>query len=188
MEKALLRKQIQHVLMGTEPSLLAERSLFICKNVMESPVFQNASTILCYQALPQEADPAYLAETAQRLGKRVAYPYCVDDRDMQALIPAVKNGWETGKYGIRTPVYATATHVKPEEIALVIVPGLAFDASGGRLGRGKGYYDRYLATTHAYFIGFAFFVQMLPSIPMQSHDINMHAIATEMGMQYIKNT
>lgn len=185
MEKALLRNEIKQLLQGTALQDIAKRSLIACSNVIESDVFLRAETILCYAALQKEADPQYIINTAVRLGKRVAYPYCINEHDMCALVPCSKIGWETGAYGIKTPVPETAMQLKPGEIDVVIVPGLAFDKAGGRLGRGKGYYDRYLSLTNAYRIGLCMATQMIDTVPMDQYDVRMQAIASEEGFYVV---
>ena len=74
--------------------------------------------------------------------------------------------------------------VRLEEIQYVAVPGIAFDRCGGRLGFGKGYYDRFLAQLPAttYTCGLAFCIQMVPCVPWLPHDIRMHGVVTEQGL------
>src|SRR5262249_20704468 len=87
-----------------------------------------------------------------------------------------------GRFGILEPS-GTQVVIPPEEIGYIIVPGIAFDPRGGRLGFGKGYYRRFFrqlpATTYP--CGFAFCIQVVPSVPPTSHDICMHGMVTEQG-------
>jgi 5-formyltetrahydrofolate cyclo-ligase len=84
---------------------------------------------------------------------------------------------------IHEPAFAQAHLVTPAEIKLMIVPGLAFTRDGHRLGRGGGFYDRYLALlpSTAVKIGVCFSVQIVPSLPAEPHDQHMNAIITEQG-------
>jgi 5-formyltetrahydrofolate cyclo-ligase len=85
---------------------------------------------------------------------------------------------------IREPVFAPERIVPPEEIDLILVPGLAFTRDGQRLGRGGGFYDRYLASLppRAMKLGICFQCQMLESLPSEEHDQRVHAIVTEDGI------
>ncbi|MDD4908777.1 MAG: 5-formyltetrahydrofolate cyclo-ligase, partial [Candidatus Omnitrophica bacterium] len=83
---------------------------------------------------------------------------------------------KVGPYGVWEPVAETL--VKPEDLDLIITPGLAFDKKGNRLGRGKGYYDRFLSklSDRAPSIGLAFDFQILPLIPTTSYDVSVNKI------------
>ena len=75
--------------------------------------------------------------------------------------------------------------MKPESLDLVLVPGVAFDWKGERLGFGKGYYDRFLTKTSALLVGVAFSAQVIPDVPTESHDVSMNALLTENGITMI---
>lgn len=151
-----------------------------CSQVLAHPAYAAARTLLLYCALPLEADPVHIAEHAVAHGKRVAYPYCEagSDRRMIALAPNTPTDWEEGAFGIRTPVPAHSRRVPKDEIDLILVPGLAFDACGGRLGRGAGYYDRYLTNVSALLMGFCLDIQLIESVPADMHDVRMDAVVT----------
>ena len=104
---------------------------------------QNAQTILLYAAFGGEAGLAGFAAEAARRGKVLAYPVCGENCSLTAAVPG-PDGWETGLYGIRTPVLERSVLLEPEQLDLVLVPCTAFDAACRRVGMGKGYYDRYL--------------------------------------------
>ena len=84
----------------------------------------------------------------------------------------------TGTHGILEP----QGHTPAPPPDLILVPGLAFDPTGARLGRNRGYYDRFLAKTPAKTLGLAFAFQILPHVPMEPHDIHLRAILTETGL------
>ncbi len=176
MDKAQVRSQMKQTLLRVSEAQFRPLSYAACQNVRLHPAYLQASTILCYAALPYEADPAALAEYARLDGKRVAYPYCLNKYEMLALEPVGTDAWETGAYGIRTPRPDCSRAVDAGEIDLVLVPGLAFDLRGGRLGRGAGYYDRYLRKTGAFRMGFCLDIQIIEQVPMDEYDMPMQAL------------
>lgn len=153
----------------------AARSAAICERLLTLPELREAGTILSYRAMPDEADPAALERA---LGARFVYPRCLGGGRMEARLP---NGpWKPGPFGIEEPDPACSELVRPEEIDAVLVPCVAFDASGGRLGHGAGYYDRYLSLCpQAARICLAFEAQRLERVVTEKHDQPMDRIVTE---------
>jgi len=86
--------------------------------------------------------------------------------------------WTTGPYGIREPDPGSWRKASPEEVDLAVIPGLAFDAAGGRLGRGKGYYDRLLGDPafRGIKVGLAWEWQIVGEVPATAHDIRMDLV------------
>jgi len=151
----------------------------LCKAIAALDCFQRAKHILFYAAFGGETDLSALAETAQRLGKSVAYPVCGEGFSLTAAIPD-PDGWEVGAYGIRTPVLARSQVLTPDQLDLVLVPCTAFDAACRRVGMGKGYYDRYLPRcTRAVKLGIAFEAQRVPRAAADAHDQRLDAFVTE---------
>ena len=132
-------------------------------------------TIFSYAAAWDEADLSEFHRKARAEGIRIAFPLCHGAGIMEAVVPGgdKKEYWRTGAYGIREPVPELAENVKPEDIDLVIVPCVAFDGKGGRLGHGAGYYDRYLPNLRedAVMVLAAFKEQRLPEIVMEETDV-----------------
>ena len=85
-------------------------------------------------------------------------------------------------YGTQEPSPERRIKINPEIFDLVIVPGVAFDRQGGRLGHGKGYYDRFLELTSAFRLALAFDCQLLETVPTELHDVPMNAILSESGI------
>ena len=101
---------------------------------------------------------------------------------MEVFVPGPQ-GWETGLYGIRTPVPERSTLLQAEQLDLVLVPCTAFDADCYRVGMGKGYYDRYLSRcTRAVKIGIAWEAQRVPRAAVDDHDQRLDAFVTERGI------
>ena len=115
----------------------------LCARLWQLDAVQNAQTILLYAAFGGEAGLAGFAAEAARRGKVLAYPVCGENCSLTAAVPG-PDSWETGLYGIRTPVLERSVLLEPEQLDLVLVPCTAFDADCFRVGMGKGYYDRYL--------------------------------------------
>ena len=154
----------------------------LCARIAALPCFQQARNILFYAAFGGEADLSALADEVRRLGKSAAYPVCGEHFTLTAAVPG-PDGWETGAYGIRTPIPERSALLAPEELDLVLVPCTAFDAACRRVGMGKGYYDRYLPRcANAVRLGIAFEAQRVPCAAVEEHDLRLDGFITEGGI------
>ena len=144
---------------------------------------------MIYMALPQEVQTAAILTESRYQGKRVAVPVVKPHGLVAAELPAGRLQFQPGPFGIPEPAVSTAI-LSPEDIDCVMVPGIAFDRRGTRLGFGKGYYDRFLcripATTHV--CGLAFSLQIVQHVPDLPHDIRMQSLVTEQGILLCKDT
>ncbi len=148
----------------------------ICQYIITMSWWQNARTIMIYNALPDEVDLSSLMRQAWKEGKRVLLPVVVHE-DLEIRLVNEKTIFTKGAFGINEPVGEAFDAL--EELDLILVPGVAFDANGGRLGRGKGYYDRFLALCpRAYRVGVCFPFQYIENVPMESHDFRMDMVLT----------
>ena len=176
-EKKALREHFSRLRAGLAAGERAEKAACIADRIADLPEYRNASVLLIYAALPGEVDLQPLADHPASAGKRLAYPVCVSRTDMKAMIPG---GWRCGAYGIREPDPACSEDVPPEDLDLVICPGLAFDETGTRLGMGGGYYDRFLPRcARARVIMAAFEAQHAAILPREGTDVRMDRIVTE---------
>lgn len=144
---------------------------------MASDIYKNAKTIMLYMPLGNEVSTLKIIDTAQKMGKNVLVP--VTDRKTYEITPykIEKNTeFEKGVFSLTEPKEKVAFY---DKIDVVIVPGVAFDRYGGRIGFGKGCYDKFLKSTKALKIGFCYDFQLVYKIETDITDINMDYIITE---------
>jgi 5-formyltetrahydrofolate cyclo-ligase len=153
---------------------------------MALPVYASARTVLFYVDAGSEVRTRQSLPEALQGGKRVVVPWCVVETNQLELFHLEDvNELVEGAYKILEPrpELRELPHKKvaPEDLDLVMVPGTAFDARGGRMGQGKGYYDRLLsrARAEAPLVALAFECQMFPEIPVAAHDVFMDLVLTE---------
>jgi len=164
------------------PADIDQHSMVIAAYVCDLPAFRVSHTIMVYMALPQEVQTMPIITRARQLQKRIAVPVIRGQELIAVALNESPMQLQRGRFGILEPC-GTPCVLHPQDIGCIVVPGIAFDTRGGRLGFGKGYYDRFLrqlpATT--YRCGLAFSVQIVPYMPQEPHDICMHGIVTEQG-------
>jgi len=181
--KRLQRKQCLSARRALSPQERVQRSQAICRALMELPAIQQAKTVLSYQATWDEADLSAFHTWAVKQGISVAFPVSKANGIMDAFIPQDDQSWETGAYGIPSPIPARSQYVDPSEIDIVLIPCVGFDKTGGRLGHGAGYYDRYLPRCpQAKQIAIAFDAQELPSVAQTEQDVPMQFVVTDRGV------
>lgn len=186
--KAAVRRQVREVVARISPGELAERSKKACARVMGSAYFACARTVMLYAPLPGELDTSGLIAECLKQGRIVCLPRV--DWERVAMAPARIDSFPEGlvetRFGVHEPG-AGAEVVDISDLDLVVVPGLAFDLRGGRLGRGAGFYDRFLGSPElrAIAIGVALDAQIVMELPMRtgapgiSPDARMDAVLTE---------
>ena len=135
-------------------------------------VWKSARSLAGFSALPGE--PQALEPWPE--DKKIALPR-VDGNDLVLHWVAGPDDLVKGCFGILEPPASTPV-ADPNKLDLILVPGVAFDRQGGRLGRGRGYYDRLLAGTSAFKVGVCFDWQIVPEVPREAHDIRMDAVVT----------
>ena len=168
-----------------EAQSLGERnrkSLAIQKKLFGLDAFRRARTVCFFVGIDTEVDTLPMIEKSLSMGKRVLVPRVqLEKKELKFFeVRDLHQELSLGTLGILEP-NAWAKAADPKDADCVIVPGLAFDAGGRRLGRGAGYYDRFLAGLgpRAKKIGLAFSFQVLPEIPHEKHDHLLDEVLTE---------
>lgn len=160
----------------------AEWSTASCARLIRSVAFARASRVMLYMPMRSEVDVISVALEAFRLGKSVCVPRVDGPRKTMNAVEITSfddESMDSDSLGVRAP--KVGQEIPHEEIDLVIVPGVAFDMHGFRLGRGGGYYDRYLArfSRNTATIGVCFDIQFVEEIPTEPTDIAVHAVVSD---------
>jgi 5-formyltetrahydrofolate cyclo-ligase len=159
-------------------------SMAIMNRFMELPEYAAAHTVMFYVDVRDEVRTRQALPASLTTGKRIVVPYCVEG-ELELFWLESMEELELGMYRILEPkaeLRDIATkRLQPEDLDLIMVPGVAFDRQGGRTGHGKGYYDKLLehARAETPLVALAFECQMFEEIPMDSHDIFMDKVVTE---------
>lgn len=183
MSKVELRKDVLKARSSLTSVQVADKSSRIIKRLLETEEYRRASTIMAYLDFRNEAQTGELVRAATAAGKRVAVP--VTDIAGKRLTPSLLLDYpgdlHPGAWGIPEPRPECLRPLEPEALDLVIVPGVAFDEKGNRLGYGGGFYDRFLPRTRpdTLFIALAFELQVRPEVYPGPHDVPMHLLITE---------
>lgn len=169
-EKAALRKELR----GRRRALSAEEvecaSKAVAEKFFDLPAVENSKLILSYMPAKNELDVRIINEKLTKMGKRVAYPLCIEDGGLRLLVPESTDAFNIGAYGILEPDAERSSEVSAEELDLIIVPAVAFTPICRRLGQGGGYYDRLLARSNAVTVGVGYDFQLLDELPLEPHD------------------
>lgn len=177
--KAALRRQLRGALRSLSEAERAEGSGLICERVVSDSLWRDANSVLLFMPTPLEPDVTPLLDKALREGRRAALPRhrAADDAYEACWVERPEMDLTQGLYGIREPGKNCAP-VAGNALDLILVPGLGFSPDGGRLGRGKGYYDQLLALIPGVKCGVAFDCQITSEVPMESHDVVLNCILT----------
>jgi 5-formyltetrahydrofolate cyclo-ligase len=180
--KATIRKQAHENRKNQEDKEAV--SMAIMNRFLELPEVAAAHTLMFYVDVREEVRTRQALPAALTTGKRIVVPYCVDG-ELELFWLETMDELELGMYRILEPKAelreVASKRLQPEDLDLIMVPGVAFDRRGGRTGHGKGYYDKLLehARPDTPLIALAFECQMFDEIPMDSHDIFMDKVVTE---------
>lgn len=165
--KAEIRKELRKQYASMSETEWAERSRNLCSRILSEPLYQQAKSVFCYVSVKKEPDTRALMQQILKDGKRLCVPRCKDDGSMEAVPVNDPEELKNGLFGIPEPP-ETVAPFQPDEIDLMIVPALAADADGNRLGKGKGYYDRFLKGRREGIWIVTFF---MCDFPTEEHDV-----------------
>ena len=188
-DKPTLRNHLRHVLAAVTPEERHASSVAATALLSSSPEFQSARVVMLYLSTAHEIDTATLALRAWQQGKLVAVPKV--SWDQRRMLPVEINSLSdeqmtvTGP-GIREP--RAGNPVPVSMIDLVVVPGLGFTTTGQRIGRGMGFYDRFLSQRdfHGVSCGLAYESQVVPDVPTLEHDVGVAMLCTDRAMRRFK--
>lgn len=162
-------KQEKSILLDEQKNV---SSMAVFSRIEQTDMFKNASNIMLYHSLPDELPTHKVVERWSR-SKNIYLPRVNNDKlDVVAYKP---QSMEPGSFNIVEP---QGEAVDVNDMDLIIVPAIAYDAKGNRIGRGKGYYDRLLADCNVVKVGVGYDFQLLDEIPSELHDIKMNYIVT----------
>jgi len=173
--KKEVRRMIKERKKLFSPQQVVEDSEKIFEQVERLPRFKEAKSILAYWSLPDEVSThKFILKWAGK--KRFILPVVVGDTLELRFFGGLNTLVTGSSFGIQEP--QTEEIADPKEIDFAIIPGVAFDLKGNRLGRGKGYYDRCLKQTDAYKVAVGFNFQILNKVPVDSYDVPVDLVIT----------
>ena len=184
-DKSAIRRQLREILKAMTEADRQAKSLAATALLTASPEFAAARIVMLYLSNPQELDTAPLALKCWQSGKTVVVPKVSWDqrRMMPVEITSLQTHMTTTGAGVREPVSGQPMPVNL--LDLVIVPGLGFTTDGHRIGRGMGFYDRFLAQPDFIGVscGMGFEEQIIPQMPVLDHDIPLSMLCTDRGIR-----
>jgi len=177
--KEELRKEFLKKMRALSIEEVKERSQCIQKKLERLELYQKAKKIMVYYPLKGEVDLLDMVREAKR--KTFCFPKIEKERLVPYQVKNLETDFEKGKFGIKEPIEGKCRRVEVEELDLVIVPGVAFDHEKNRLGRGKGYYDRFLKELKdTISVGVAFNFQIIDNLPyLSSQDERVNILVSE---------
>lgn len=180
-EKNEIRRKIKNLrlLMSENSKISAAEEVF--NRLEQTAAFMLAERIMMYHSLPDELNTrAFLAKWKN---KKKFYLPRVNGVNLEVL-PYEESRLEIGNFHIEEPTGKEVAD--PSEIELIVVPAVAYDRKGGRLGRGKGFYDRFLKSSNATKVGVGYEFQLVDELPVEPHDVAMDIIVTQKTTIIIK--
>lgn len=184
MTKQAVRRTLRETLAGMTDLDRHAKSVSACRLVCGSPEFAAAHVVMLYLSTPSEVDTAPIALRCWQDGKQVVVPKVSWDqrRMLPVEISSLKDGLTTTG-PVREPI--AGKPIPLDLVDLVIVPGLGFTPTGYRIGRGMGFYDRFLAQPDfsGRTCGLAFQEQLVESLPVLDHDVPLCMLVTDQGVR-----
>lgn len=179
-QKSQWRKKILALRENQELHERGHKSRLIIRGLEQDPHYLRAELLLFYASFGAEVATHAAIQRALARGKQVALPVVSGTQLRLSLVRDFHQDLAPGVWGILEPKADRARWLKPQDISLAIVPGVAFDLEKYRLGYGKGYYDRLLQEMpQAYKIGLAYELQVVSQLPRSSCDVGVDGVITE---------
>jgi len=177
-DKSAWRRRVRESVRALAAETRAAASRQIREQLLAQAAWSRAASVLCFVPLADEPDIASVMEDAWRAQKIVALPrYDAAGGIYSAARVSARLELAPGQFGVLEP-NAGCPSIPLNQLDLVLVPGVAFDLAGRRLGRGKGFYDRLLAQVSGHKCGVAFDLQVVDRLPEEPHDVRVDSIVT----------
>lgn len=182
----MTKKELRKEALRSRRSMTHERrvveSQAIADMLFQSDEFKQAKTVFCYVSVEEEVHTVSILQAVLNAGKNLCVPYITDSNGGIMIAAQLRSMDDLidGAFGILTaPAYdGVIEEIRPEDIDLAIVPGVAFSAEGQRIGMGGGYYDRFLGSVSGNCIGIAYECQLYNSLPVEPHDKKVDKVLT----------
>lgn len=177
-EKALLRNEYR---LNRKSAKSDEGDGLIFSLLMNCEAYKNADAVFTYYSVGDEVDTVNIITKALADGKKVALPKCTDKNGMMKFyfIESIEGSLVDGMFSIREPDVSVCNEADYFENSICLVPGIAFDVKGTRLGLGGGYYDRFLSNFKGKKIGLCYEACLCDELPSENHDIKVEMIITD---------
>ncbi|SHJ87858.1 5-formyltetrahydrofolate cyclo-ligase [Malonomonas rubra DSM 5091] len=185
MGKKAIRQRMLHQRLQLSTRDWELRSCAVQQRLVAADCFSSCRTLALYNPIKNEVATDLLLQAAHVAGKKVCYPRVAGER--LDFVEVGESDFQVGAFGVAEPKGRELVAIN--DIDLLVVPGVAFDRSGFRLGYGKGFYDRELATIAGAIVvvGLCFDFQLCPPLPVESHDQRLDYIVTETGLIPCRN-
>ena len=188
MEKKEIRTQILKALKSFDKCMYEDYSFKIAQTLYQLPIWKDANTIALTISRSPEVDTWQIIRKCWMDGKQVVVPKCIPETKQMVFKQITSfTQLESVYFGLYEPKENETMEVHHQNIDLMIVPGVAFNKQGFRIGFGGGYYDRYLQHFSGDTISLAFSQQLYDDIPIEKHDISVKSIITEKTHHHCNN-
>lgn len=179
--KQILRQRILAERMALTPEEVREKSSLIAAKFLKLSQYSDAKTLLIYLPFRNEVDTAALIEKSRQHSKRILVPVCRPNHKL--LLSELHSLTEVApsSYGIPEPSSEFIREVSPETVDVAVLPGVAFDKTGYRLGYGGGYFDRFvhLLRPDCLKVALIYAFQLVETLPAEAHDLRADMLLTE---------
>lgn len=180
-QKALLRRALRQKAAALPPRHFAAAGRAICAAALQLPEYSRAKVVFCFVSTQAEPDTLPFLQAAFAAGKTVCVPRCTAPGQMEAVPIRTLAQLQPGAFGILAPL-PTLPAIAPHSIGFALVPCVAADAAGRRLGHGGGYYDRFLAGAAFPWAVACCAEFLLPQVPCLPHDLRAPILLTQRGV------
>jgi len=180
-QKAVLRQKMLAGRNRLNTAQVSGAGKEIWKKLKKLDCFKKARTVMFYISAKKEVDTHFMIKRSMDMDKEIVVPYVTKKGISVSLLNDFDSDLAEGCFGIPEPKKGCKRRIPYKDIELVIIPAVAFDMNGSRLGFGKGYYDKFLKRMplRAKFVGIGYDFQILKKLPKEKHDILMDMILTE---------